>query len=112
MGCGFVQTGIVQHAQRGNPSGLTWKHMRPIPFQVYGQGEYIGCERSAHVSEYRLRVDDQISFLFRNIREETADSYQISVGDEFEVRSKSDPTLDTTVQVMRRRHHHSVDAQR
>ena len=46
--------------------------MRLIEWQAYAQGEYVGPARLAHVSEYRIRVDDQLEMLFRLTREETA----------------------------------------
>ena len=44
---------------------LNWKAMRPIPWQIFAQGEYIGPHRLRHVPEYRLRVDDHLLLLFR-----------------------------------------------
>ena len=49
--------------------------------------------------EYRLRVDDQISFLFRLTREETDKPYLINVGDEFQVESFTDANLNRNLLV-------------
>src|SRR5947207_381480 len=35
-----------------------WGAVRPLDFQPFAQGEYVGHARLPHVSEYRLRVDD------------------------------------------------------
>ncbi|MDX1961751.1 MAG: polysaccharide biosynthesis/export family protein [Pirellulales bacterium] len=97
--CGTCQTGPCPQTQWGKTSGFTWKDMRPIPFQIYGQGEYVGHERTAHVAQYRLRVDDQLACLYRLTREETKEPYLINVGDELKIESLSDPKLDRNLLV-------------
>ena len=47
-----------------------WKAWGPIPWQAFGQGEYAGPPRMSHVPEYRLRVDDQVEFVYRLKRDE------------------------------------------
>jgi len=55
-----------------------WKHRSHcVDWQAYAQGEYIGHARTAHVHAYRLRVDDQIAFVFRLTREESSRPYVI-----------------------------------
>lgn len=71
-----------------------WGAARPLDFQPFAQGEYVGHARSAHVHEYRLRVDDILEFVFRLTREETTRPYRLNVGDEVRVESFSDPTLN------------------
>ncbi|MGC3970019.1 MAG: polysaccharide biosynthesis/export family protein [Pirellulales bacterium] len=73
---------------------LGWGAARPLNWQPYAQGEYVGHARSAHVGEYRLRVDDQLEFVFRLTREETAHPYLLNVGDEIRVESFTDPLLN------------------
>ncbi|MBN8629039.1 MAG: polysaccharide biosynthesis/export family protein [Planctomycetes bacterium] len=73
---------------------LGWGAMRPLDWQPYAQGEYVGHARQAHVGEYRLRVDDQLEFVFRLTREETSHPYQLNVGDEIRVESFTDPLLN------------------
>jgi polysaccharide export outer membrane protein len=73
---------------------IGWRAMGPIPFQMYAQGEYVGHERTAHVPEYRLRVDDQIEFIYRVTRDETSKPYELNVGDEISVESFTDPNLN------------------
>ncbi|MCA9246947.1 MAG: polysaccharide biosynthesis/export family protein [Planctomycetales bacterium] len=73
-----------------------WREMRLIPWQQFAQGEYVGHARTAHVDEYRLRVDDEIDFLFRLTREEISKPYELSVGDQIEIQSYSDERLNRT----------------
>ena len=67
-----------------------WEAARLIAWQAYAQGEYVGHARTAHVPEYRLRVDDQLDLIYRLTREETAKPYQLNVGDEIRVESFTD----------------------
>lgn len=71
-----------------------WGTARPLDWQPYMQGEYVGRARTAHVSEYRLRVDDVLEFVFRLTREETTKPYQLNVGDEIRVESFTDASLN------------------
>jgi polysaccharide export outer membrane protein len=97
--CGCVNGDCAHQKKWQNASGMTWRDMKPSPFQTYGQGEYVGHQRLAHVPEYRLRVDDQISFLYRLTREETDKPYLINVGDEFQVESFTDANLNRNLLV-------------
>ena len=58
-----------------------WNAWGPIPWQAFAQGEYVGPARLPHVPEYRLRVDDEIEFIYRLTREELSHRYQLEVGD-------------------------------
>jgi len=71
-----------------------WQQARLIAWQSYAQGEYVGHARLAHVSEYRLRVDDQLDMIYRITREETAQPYKLNVGDEVRVESFTDADLN------------------
>jgi polysaccharide export outer membrane protein len=66
---------------------VTWKARGPVDWQSFAQGEYVGHARAAHVPEYRIRVDDRISFVFRMTREITSHPYQLQVGDQLRVES-------------------------
>ncbi|TWT73695.1 Polysaccharide biosynthesis/export protein [Posidoniimonas polymericola] len=57
------------------------------PWQSYAQGEYVGHARTAHVPEYRLRVDDTLSVFFLRTREIQPGSYTLQVGDVVRVES-------------------------
>jgi hypothetical protein len=71
-----------------------WEAARLIAWQAYAQGEYVGHERTAHVPEYRLRVDDQLDLIYRLTREETAKPYKLNVGDEIRIESFTDSELN------------------
>lgn len=71
-----------------------WGTAQPLDWQPYLQGEYVGRARTAHVPEYRLRVDDVLEFVFRLTREETTKPYQLNVGDEIRVESFTDASLN------------------
>lgn len=64
-----------------------WEARGCVDWQAYAQGEYVGHARLPHVPEYRLRVDDQIAFVFRLTREETSRPYELQVGDQIRVES-------------------------
>jgi polysaccharide export outer membrane protein len=66
-------------------------------FNQYRQGEYVGRSRLEHVPQYRLRVDDELEFVYRLTREETSRPYEINVGDEIRIESFADPNLDRTL---------------
>ncbi len=63
-------------------------------FGAYRQGEYVGPSRTTHVPEYRLRVDDQMEFVYRLTREESAVPYQLNVGDVIVVESITDANIN------------------
>lgn len=71
-----------------------WEQMRAINWQAYAQGEYVGHARTAHVPEYRLRVDDQLDMIYRLTREETSTPYRLNVGDEIQVESFTDQEIN------------------
>ena len=66
---------------------MTWDARGPVDWQAFAQGEYVGHARSAHVPQYRIRVDDQIAFIFRLTREVTGKPYELQVGDSIRVES-------------------------
>jgi polysaccharide export outer membrane protein len=71
-----------------------WESLRAIAWQAYAQGEYVGHQRMAHVSEYRLRVDDELDLVYRLTRDEQTEPYRLNVGDEIRVESFTDPELN------------------
>jgi polysaccharide export outer membrane protein len=76
-----------------------WKAWGPIPWQAFAQGEYAGPARLPHVPEYRLRVDDQVEFVYRLTREELSRGYQLEVGDVIRIESLIDEKLNRDVMV-------------
>jgi polysaccharide export outer membrane protein len=73
---------------------LNWNQSRPLPWQVFAHGEYVGPHRLSHVPKYQLRVDDAITFVFRLTREESSRPYELNVGDRIRIESLSDKDLD------------------
>ncbi len=89
-GCGAGSCGACQSP--GCCGG--WETARSLAWQAFAQGEYVAHARTAHVPEYRLRVDDQLDLIFRLTREETVDPYRLNVGDEIRVESFTDSALN------------------
>lgn len=67
--------------------GWDARQSRCVPWQSYAQGEYIGHARLPHVSEYRLRVDDQIALYYLRTRKVLDTPYQLQVGDRIRIES-------------------------
>jgi polysaccharide export outer membrane protein len=66
-----------------------WEAARPIPWEVFAQGEYVGPARLAHVPVYRLRVDDQLAFVYRLSGQVAGQPYRLNVRDRVQVQSLS-----------------------
>lgn len=71
----------------GASGEVGWDSRGPIDWQRYAQGEYVGHARTAHVPEYRLRVDDTLALFFLRTREVLTRPYQLQVGDVVKVES-------------------------
>lgn len=71
-----------------------WPALGPVGFDQYRFGQYVGPARLEHVPEYRLRVDDQLNFIYRVTRNEQPDPYRINVGDQIQVESFTDRELN------------------
>jgi polysaccharide export outer membrane protein len=80
---------------------LEWDDAWLLPWEAFAQGEYTGPARLRHVPQYRLRVDDQIEFVFRVTGQPSPAPYRINVGDTLRVDSLTDETLARTVIVQR-----------
>jgi polysaccharide export outer membrane protein len=76
-----------------NPGGPGWAAARPIPWEVFAQGEYVGPARLAHVPVYRLRVDDQLAFVYRLSGQVSGQPYRLNVRDRIQVQSLSAPEV-------------------
>jgi polysaccharide export outer membrane protein len=75
--------------------------MGPVSdFQEWAQGEYVGRARLSHVPEYRLRVDDQLEFVFRVTRNEIPTPYKLNVGDEVTIESTNDRELRRSLVIL------------
>lgn len=90
----------VDCAAGGACGELGWGAIGPIPWQAFAQGEYVGHARLAHVPNYRLRVDDQIDFVYRVTRDVRRTPYKINVGDELKIESFADPQLNREMVVV------------
>jgi len=84
----------VDSADANGCGEMQWQHMRNIPWQVFAQGEYVGPHRFEHTPEYRIRVDDQIDFIYRLTREMSNHPYELNVGDEVRIESLTDEKID------------------
>ena len=66
-----------------------WREELPMNFSEYGQGEYVGPPRLHHIDRYRLRVDDQLTLVYRLTRELDPREYRFNVGDELRVEGEN-----------------------
>ena len=71
-----------------------WEASRPIPWEVFAQGDYVGPARVQHVPEYALRVNDVLEVVYWFTHEASDEAYRFEVGDEVMVESFSDPSLN------------------
>ena len=85
--------GNTRHCGRKEPG---WQDTRLVPWEAFAFGEYIGPHRTPHVADYRLRVDDNLEFVYLLTRERSLDPYQLYVGDQIEVSSAIDASLNQT----------------
>jgi polysaccharide export outer membrane protein len=89
----------VNHCPPGYQA--TWDALGPVwGFQEWAQGEYVGRARLPHVPTYRLRVDDQLDFVFRVTRDKISGPYKLNVGDEVQIESAAEGELRRTVTVL------------
>jgi len=75
-----------------------WNQWGPIPWQALSQGEYIGPARLPHVPDYRLRVDDEVEFIYVLTRAEEA-AYRLQVGDALKISSSVDAAAGREVTI-------------
>ena len=87
LACGVDQSS-------GNGTEPSWSDSRLIPWENFSYGEYIGPSRTPHVPTYRLRVDDQIEFVFQITRGNLGQGYRLSPGDIIRVSSPVDERLN------------------
>jgi polysaccharide export outer membrane protein len=71
-----------------------WFDAGLIPWEAFAWGEYVGPHRAPHVPRYRVRVNDQIEFVFQLTREQSVAPYRLMVGDTIEVTSTADEELN------------------
>ncbi|GIW97503.1 MAG: hypothetical protein KatS3mg111_0836 [Pirellulaceae bacterium] len=68
----------------------TWKNLRPLHFQQLAHGEYLGPVRLPATIDYRVRVGDQLRFIYILSREVLSASFPLQVGDELQINSLTD----------------------
>jgi polysaccharide export outer membrane protein len=91
---------VIRNGRSGERSPVDWPPAGSDYSVPFGQGAYLDPARTAHVPEYRLRVDDVLDIVFRVTREETGKPYELNVGDQIRIESLGDPKInrDLTVQ--------------
>lgn len=82
--------------QGGEPK---WDQWRPIPWDIFAQGEYIGPPRTAHVPEYRIRVDDQFDFVYYITTEVNPTPYRLLPKDKIRITSSPTDEIKEEVEV-------------
>ena len=77
-----------------DPSGeKRWGNAQTIDFEPLWHGEYIGPVRLPSLLEYRIRVNDEITFTYIPGRQKTMEQYRLMVGDEVSLDSISDGSI-------------------
>lgn len=84
--------GVDQYS--GNGLEPKWRDAKLVPWENYAYGEYIGPPRTPHVPAYRLRVDDEIEFVFQIARDHLGHAYRLSPGDSIRITSPADEKLN------------------
>ncbi len=70
-----------------------WRDLHRYNFQPLAHGEYLGPIRLPATADYRIRVGDQLRFVFILSREVLADSFPLQVGDELQINSLTDESI-------------------
>ncbi len=77
-----------------DPSGeKRWGDAQGIRFDPLWHGEYIGPVRLPSLLEYRIRINDEITFTYIPNRQKTIEEYKLMVGDEISLDSISDNSI-------------------
>ena len=82
-----------------SPQRPTWEDSTVIPWEVFAQGEYVGPHRRPHVPDYRIRVDDEVNFIFRITAEASPQPYEFNVGDRLQISSLTQVELNREVTI-------------
>jgi polysaccharide export outer membrane protein len=70
-----------------------WCDATSIDFEPLWQGEYIGPVRLPAMLEYRVRVNDEITFTYIPKRDQISMEYRLMVGDTIAISSSADDSL-------------------
>ena len=71
-----------------------WMNAKSKAWEQYGYGEYIGPYRTPHVPDYRIRIGDQLEFVYLLTRRRSNEPYRMYVGDKVAISSATDSTLN------------------
>lgn len=88
-----MMLGVDRNSQRGLSREPRWNDQELVPWENMAYGEYIGPYRTPHVPEYRLRVGDQLDFVYLLSRRSNGMPYQIFPGDTLSITALGDPSL-------------------
>ena len=86
--------GVNQYTRGAGGGEPRWSDAQLVPWEAFAYGEYIGPHRTPHVSEYRLRVDDQLEFVYILTREKSTEPYRFYVGDTISISSAIDASIN------------------
>ncbi len=86
--------GVDQNSCLGHDCEPTWVQESMIPWEAFAFGEYIGPARGPHVPVYRVRVDDDLEFVYQLTREQMFQPYRLGVGDQIRISSSADESLN------------------
>lgn len=86
--------GVDENTTRDNSGEPRWKNADMIPWESFAFGEYIGPHRQPHVSDYRLRVNDALEFVYILTREQSTEPYRFYVGDQISITSAIDSSIN------------------
>jgi polysaccharide biosynthesis/export protein len=70
-----------------------WGDLHSYPFQPLAHGEHLGPIRLPSTLDYRIRVGDQIRFLFIDSPARSMESYRLMIGDEVQIESATDAAI-------------------
>ncbi len=86
--------GVDESTCRRHHGEPLWTDAGMIPWEAFAFGEYIGPHRVPDVPCYRVRVNDQIEFVYQLTREQSLEPYRLMVGDVIEISSTADQDLN------------------
>lgn len=89
-GTGYDEGGFSPHQ---NFQGMGAAPAFGLPWQAFAQGDFVEPARQAFSPEYRVRVGDNLTFIYQVIRTQISEPYRLSVGDVISIESDSHEEL-------------------
>ena len=86
--------GVNEYVCKNLCREATFGDSQLVPWEMFAYGEYLGPHRTPHVPEYRLRVNDQLEFVYYLNRRQSMRPYQIFVGDVIQISSATDESIN------------------